>query len=189
MVSIYVIYLILGCIGYALFIFADFNKTKKIHPAFNYAFAIGILLLFYSTLRILQIYPASFKLPGLWPLVFFTLAFLSLAIQFYILFFAIPFNETYVEIGEYEIVDTGFFGTSRHPGVIWFFFFYFFLWVGTGKTMIVWAGIIWTLADIIHVYLQDRYFFPRMFKDYDVYIREVPFMIPTKRSLNNLFKK
>ncbi len=189
MVSIYVIYVILGLIGYSLFVFADFNKTKKIHLAFNYAFPIGILLLIFSTFRILQLFPTSFKLPGLWPLVFFVLAFLSLAVQIYILFFAIPFSETYVEIGDYEIVDTGFFGASRHPGVIWFFFFYLFMWLGTGKTMIIWAGIIWTLADIIHVYLQDRVFFPRMFKDYDVYIREVPFMIPTKKSLKNFFKK
>jgi len=55
--------------------------------------------------------------------------------------------------------------------------------------MILWANAVWTICDIIHVYLQDRFFFPRMFKDYDVYIRKVPFMIPTRKSLNNFFKK
>lgn len=183
------IYVLLGVIGYLLFIFADFNKMKKIHPVFNATFAVGMLLLITSTFVILQDYPVSFRLPGIWSVICIILASLSMGVQFYILFFAIPFTKTYVEIGNYTIVDTGFFGLSRHPGVMWFFLFYFFLWLGIGKMMLLWAGIIWTAMDVLHVYIQDRFIFPRMFKDYDVYIEKVPFLIPTKQSIKDTLRR
>ncbi|MEQ8201182.1 MAG: hypothetical protein ABRQ24_07160 [Syntrophomonadaceae bacterium] len=183
------VYVILGVIGYLLFILADLNKTKEIHPVFNFAAAVGLLLLIFSTIRIVQVFPASFRLPGIWPLICFIIASLCMGIQLYIIFFAVPFNKTYVEIGDYEIVDTGFFALARHPGVMWFFLFYLLLWLGTGKMMVLWANVVWTICDVIHVFLQDRLFFPRMFKDYDVYISRVPFMIPNRKSLNNFFKK
>lgn len=182
-------YLLLGVLGYLLLIIADLNKVKQIHPFLNAAFGAGVIIIGLATAGILLDYPASFTLPGTLPTIFVALAVPCILIQLYILFFAVPFKQTYVELGNYQIIDTGFFGLARHPGVMWFFLFYTFLWLGTGKMMVLWANVVWTACDIIHVYLQDRVFFPRMFKDYDVYIRKVPFMIPTRKSLKNFFKK
>lgn len=186
MVSISMFYLILGCLAYVVLYVFDLNKIKQIHPALNLSFALGLLMLLWAAVGIWLSSPASFRLPGPLPLIFGSLAALALILQIYVLFFAVPFHDTYVEMEKTnKIVDTGMFALARHPGVIWFFFVFLFLWLATGKMMLMWAGIIWTAMDIVHVYIQDRYQFPLMFDDYDVYIRKVPFLIPTKDSIKN----
>lgn len=183
------LYLIIGCIAFILFILADVNKLKTIHPVLHALFGLGLLLLLWSTIQIVRINPADFILPGPWQTTCAILATVSLGFQLYVLFFAIPFDKTYVTLGNNKIVDTGFFALARHPGVIWFFFFFVFLWLYSGRMLILWAGLAWTAMDILHVFIQDRFIFPRMFDGYDVYIKKVPFMIPTIHSIRNGLKR
>ncbi len=179
-------YLIFGCLAFAVLYVFDFNKIKQIHPTLNISFAAGLLMLFGAAMGVWLSSPVSFRLPGPLPWIFGSLAAVALILQLYVLFFAIPFQETYLELEKSnKVVDTGMFALARHPGVIWFFFLFLFLWLATGKMMLMWAGIIWTAMDVLHVYIQDRYQFPLMFEDYDVYTRKVPFLIPTKDSIKN----
>lgn len=138
---------------------------------------------------ILRTNPASFSLPKPWLIICAALAAVNLGIQLYVLFFAVPFQKTYVGLGDNKIVDTGFFALARHPGVIWFFFFFTFLWLYSGRMLILLAGLAWTAMDVVHVFIQDRFIFPRMFNGYDVYIKKVPFMIPTIQSIKNSLKR
>ena len=102
----------------------------------------------------------------------------------YALFIALPFQKTYMEIEkDNKVIDKGMYALCRHPGVLWFFFFYLFLWLASGKMIIMWAGIIWTIMDIIHVYVQERWLFPKNLRGYDQYQKRVPFLIPNARSI------
>ncbi|MFA7077395.1 MAG: hypothetical protein WC147_03140 [Syntrophomonas sp.] len=183
------IYIILGCLAFIILTMFDQNKYKQIHNYLNLCFPTGILILAFSTVAILLNGFASFALPLFFRMVFYALAVLSLILQLYTLFFALPFSKTYVNLGKgNQVIDTGMFALCRHPGVIWFFFFYLFLWVASGKMTVLWAGIIWTILDILHVYIQDRWYFPKILNEYNLYITRVPFLIPNKNSLKNAFQ-
>jgi hypothetical protein len=62
-----------------------------------------------------------------------------------------------------------------------FFFFYY----TTGAVDLIKAAVIWTAIDIFHVYLQEKLFFPKMFPSYRNYMKEVPMLIPTTKSIKN----
>ncbi len=183
-------YIIIGCISYILLFIFDFNKIKQIHPLLNATFGLGVIMLIGAGIGVLTTSPVNFWLPNYFRIIFAILAIISFVLQIYTLFFAIPFDKTYLDlnIGN-KVVDTGMFALSRHPGVIWFFFLSIFLWLASGKMMMIWAGIIWTAFDVLHVYIQDRWQFPLMFSDYNVYIRKVPFLIPTLQSIKNSLKR
>ncbi|MGI6685579.1 MAG: hypothetical protein ACOX47_08970 [Bacillota bacterium] len=115
------------------------------------------------------------------------LAAISLLLIPYALFFALPFRKTYIETeNKNTVVDQGMYALCRHPGVMWFFFFYFFLWLTSGKMTVMWAGMIWTIMDIIHVYVQDRWLFPKTLIGYDSYQEKVPFLVPNLKSIKQL---
>lgn len=86
-----------------------------------------------------------------------------------------------------SVVKKGVYALCRHPGVIWFFFFYLFLWLATGIKIMLWSGIIWTGMDILHIYIQDRWLFPKTLKGYELYKKEVPFLIPNLTSAKKCF--
>jgi protein-S-isoprenylcysteine O-methyltransferase Ste14 len=45
------------------------------------------------------------------------------------------------------------------------------------------AAPIFVILNMALVIVQDRYFFPKMFKGYDVYQRETPMLVPSRRSM------
>jgi hypothetical protein len=75
----------------------------------------------------------------------------------------------------------------RHPGVIWFFFLYLFLFLSTGTKVMLQAWIVWTVMDIIHIYVQDKWIFPKSLCDYQVYQGNTPFLIPSIASIKKCF--
>ncbi len=109
---------------------------------------------------------------------------LSMLLLVYSLFLELPFVNTY---GRREhsnrLVDTGTYALCRHPGVLWFGFAFFFFFLLTGARLIAFAGIIWTALDVLHVYIQEKLFFKRMFPDYELYIKHTPMLIPTLGSI------
>lgn len=46
------------------------------------------------------------------------------------------------------------------------------------------ASPIWLSLDILWVVLQEKFFFSKMFKDYDSYKQETPMLFPSKKSLS-----
>lgn len=177
-------YLVLGCFAFIMLYIFDLNKIFEISRWINISFGIGVGLLIIATTGILLTETPQFFLPTIPRLFFGILALGALTCQLYAIFFALPFKKTYVDgEGKAPLVDTGFFSLCRHPGVPFFIFLFFFLWLTTGIQMVFWAGIIWTIMDIIHVYVQDRWLFPRYLSGYEQYRHQVPFLIPDITSI------
>ena len=185
------IFIIIGCIAFIFLYIFDLNKIVFLHRNINICFAVGLLLLVFSTMGILLGSFENFEVSISLQLFFGAMSISSLLLIIYSLFFALPFGKTYIEVEKGNtVVDTGMYALCRHPGVIWFFFFYLFLWLASGKMMIMWAGIIWTGMDIVHVYVQDRWLFPKNLNGYDSYKNKVPFLVPNlasiKKSISSL---
>ncbi len=169
----------MGCLSFIFFYLFDLNKIFLIHKWISIFFAIGVVLLTVSTMALwfgnFMIPEIFYPMQWLWG----ALSFISLSLMIYTLFLGIPFTKTYIEFNkENFVVDTGVYALCRHPGVIWFFFFYLFLWLASGKIILMWAAIVWTFMDIIYVYVQDRWLFPKTLIGYDAYKSSVPFLIP-----------
>jgi protein-S-isoprenylcysteine O-methyltransferase Ste14 len=73
---------------------------------------------------------------------------------------------------------------ARHPGVTWFTLFILSLILVSKSKLLLIAAPIFILLDIFLVILQDKFFFRRMFADYDKYQRETPMLLPNKKSIN-----
>ena len=180
-------YIILGCLAFIFLYIFDINKIWSFHKAFNIFFAIGILLLGGATLGLLISSFQDFTFSWTARLLFGVVGVIFLYFQLYALFIALPFKETYVDISNRgnQVTDKGMYALSRHPGVICFFSFFLFLWLASGKMIILWAGLVWTIMDIIHVYVQDRWIFPITLNGYNEYKKTTPFLVPNYSNLRN----
>lgn len=178
------VFIAIGCAAFIFLYIFDLNKIFSVHRVLNLCFAIGITLLTFSTLGILLSDLESIKEITPAQIVYWVLAVVFLILLLYSLFFALPFVDTYVN-GEEEniVIDTGVYAFCRHPGVIWFIFLFFFLWLASGLEMMFWAGLVWTAMDILHVYVQDRWLFPKCLVNYESYKRQTPFLIPNIGSI------
>lgn len=178
------IYIFTGCLSFVFFYIFDLNKIKFKKRSFNIFFAAGIALMAVSTVGVLFESNRFFEFSTALKLLFGTLSIVSLFMILYSLFFALPFHKTYIDTKKGEaVINTGMYTLCRHPGVIWFFFFYLFLLLASGRIMMIWAAIIWITMDIIYVYIQDRWLFPKTLNGYEEYKSEVPFLIPNLASI------
>lgn len=107
------------------------------------------------------------------------------ALLIYSLFIEIPFRRTYAGAGPPDsLVTTGTYGLCRHPGVLWFIGGLAGFAMATDSRLALAAVPIWGGLDIAYAFLQDRYYFPKIFGTaYRHYQRRVPFLVPTRQSL------
>ncbi|MFZ5352319.1 MAG: hypothetical protein ACOZCL_06285 [Bacillota bacterium] len=148
---------ICGCIGAALILFS------------------AIMLAIVSKKAVL---PLSLRLTAI------VLCILSVFLLVYSLFIELPFKTTYAQKKHSSIlIDTGTYALCRHPGVLWFAFIFFFYYFATGAELVIAGGLIWTSLDVLHVYLQEKLFFLKMFPSYADYMSYTPMLIPTKSSI------
>src|SRR5665648_1044449 len=59
---------------------------------------------------------------------------------------------------------------------------FLFLGIGLGKPFVLLAGAVFTVMNILYVFIQDKYFFPKTFKNYDHYQQHTNFLLPSKHS-------
>ncbi|MDF2530691.1 MAG: putative rane protein [Clostridia bacterium] len=176
-------YIITGAIAFIfLFLFDIYTLTnagikKKIFGV------LGLGLFTYSALMV-AITSERVYLPMTLRVIGFILWAVTGALLIYSLFLELPFVRTYGKNQHSnELVDTGTYALCRHPGVLWFGLMFLFFFFTTGAKLLIPAGILWTGIDVFHVYLQEKLFFPKMFPRYKDYMREVPMLIPTERSI------
>jgi len=99
-------------------------------------------------------------------------------------FIELPSAKTYVQPGVgSELVTTGTWALTRHPGVLWYALGLVALLLATRSTVLLFCAPVWIAMDIVHVVMEDVYFFPRMFPDYPQYKQQTPMLIPTRRSI------
>ena len=176
-------YILLGAISFIFFFFFDIytlnNKGTK-----KKIFGItGLATFIYSALMVTM---SSEKINFSLAIKIIAFMFLSVVafLLVYSLFLALPFVKTYGKVQHNsELVDTGTYALCRHPGVLWFGFLFLFLFFASGSVLLISAGIIWTSIDVLHVYLQEKLFFFKIFPEYRTYIKTTPMLIPTKSSI------
>ena len=167
----------IGLSAFLLFAFGDLNTLRWKTKMLNAAFFLGCSLLLYSTASL--VWP---MLPGapLWRLVLFGgAAACFFALLMYALFFAIPFDETYLsQVTGRKVCRTGMYGMCRHPGVLWFAGMYLCLYLAVPAAKLLMAALAFNAANLIYMLWQDVYLFPKTFVDYEDYKLSVPLLIP-----------
>ena len=183
------IYLLLGSCSFLFFIFYDLNDIKLYNRFFKSFFAIGSFTLIFSTVMIVQSNSPMFLFTNLGRIFFAISALLSLFLLIYTLFFALPWKKTYLELAKNDkVVNKGFYALCRHPGVLWFIAFYFSLWLFSGVQLLFFAAILFSILNIIYIYIQEKYFFPHLFTDYTLYQKNTPFLFPTFSSIKRCWE-
>ena len=177
---------ILGGIAFLLFAIYDLEQARivprRFHAIVQFFFLIGFLLLMVATVHAVwgavDTVVCDLKLAG-----GLALALLFFILLLYTLFFALPFEETYVTQTGKRTYDKGMYALCRHPGVLWFAGFYFSLWFALGSAALLWIAILYSGLNVGYIILQDMVTFPRIFSDYEAYRQRVPFLLPTPASL------
>lgn len=177
--------LLLGILGFALFLLYDVNSFTWRSRLLHKAFALGAVLLAGATALDLA---AAFQVgafSGFEDGVLLGVGALCLAALIYCLFFALPFSETYQDAGGPPAVcDRGVYALCRHPGVLCLLGMYLFWGLGAlPAAMLLRNGLIFSGLNTAYVCFQDRITFPRTFPDYPDYQKTVPFLIPTGTSI------
>lgn len=176
--------LIPGCLGFIFFILCDINQISIKSRLLKTLFPLGCLCLIRSTLMIASSTGEVFFVPWTAKYTFGFLALLMLAMLVYTLFFALPFKKTYISLeGLERVYDQGMYALCRHPGVLWLAGFYLAYAVYLGSSLMLKAGLVYSLLNLIYVWLQDRFIFPRQFVNYAEYQAGTPFLIPSFESL------
>jgi len=183
------IQLCLALLGFALLFLGDYNSVAWRRGILRPAFFVGGALIGAAVITDLSI---AFYLGAIRN---FDFLLLGLGIFFftalvYALFFAIPFQESYVEEQkERKTYRGGLYALCRHSGVWFFFLCLLTLGIAALPTHLLWRGLFYTALNIIYSYFQDKYIFPKVFSDHGDYCREVPFLIPTGESLRRFLHR
>ncbi len=176
-------YIWLGAIGFLVLYSFDLLALRRIPYAKQIVGLAAMGMIGYAHLMVslrgpkLPL-PADLAYVG-WPL--FVLGSLAL---FYSLFFEIPFRATYLKegVGE-QLVTTGTYALTRHPGVLWYALLLVAQILISRSRWAVYAAPIWLLMDVLWVWIQERFFFSRMFSGYESYKQETPMLIPNRQSI------
>lgn len=173
----------LGIVGFFCYFLYDENSVKKIAGWMGSLFLVGSILLVAATgILFWKNREGMFRTPvdKAWMAggVFF------LCLLVYTLFFALPFEATYVEESKYrEAYTEGIYALCRHPGVLWFGGVYLCagaLWESLEGTVFAVAVV---LLNILYAAFQDVYSFPRTFSNYEEYKKTTPFLVPNRGSI------
>jgi len=86
------------------------------------------------------------------------------------------------------LIKTGTYALVRHPGVIWYVLFLIALLLVSRSKLFLIAAPIWIFMDILYVFVQEKFYFSRMFPGYGEYKKETPMLIPTRKSLASFWR-
>ena len=183
------VYILTGSLSFFLFILYDINQVTKNYGCIRPFFAAGFLLLACSTVMLPFCSSPGLVFPGAARLFFGIVALAFLALLIYSLFFALPFQKTYLHGAEKSpVYSGGVYALCRHPGVLWFIGFYLFYSLFFGSRLLFWAWLVFSAWNLLYVWLQDRFFFPRLFSDYQLYQKSTPFLIPNYQSIRRCLR-
>lgn len=178
-----------GLCGFLLFGIYDVNsvvlKKKWLKPTFF----SGLMLVVLATVMMFAAGWEPNETGRGRQAVFLILAAVFLMLLIYTLFFALPFEETYIRETELPAVySKGVYALCRHPGVLWFVGMYACFAAAMPTDLMIGGGLVFSLCNILYVVMQDLWTFPHCFCDYSDYKKHVPFLIPTVQSGKNCIK-
>lgn len=177
------IYILTGAAAFVFLFFFDVYTLKDKSLQKYICGLAGLGLLVFSAVMAVTVSEAH-TFPGFIRYPAWLLLAAAVWLLIYSLFLELPFDNTYKSKQHSTVlIDTGTYALCRHPGVLWFALLFLFFFLATGAELLIAAGIIWTCLDVLHVYLQEKLFFTRMFPGYAGYMESTPMLIPTSRSL------
>jgi protein-S-isoprenylcysteine O-methyltransferase Ste14 len=184
-----VIHLLLSFSGYAWGVLHDIaalRGTPYAKPVCLVMSAAGHLTGLYGLMR----HSSRWNPPLALRLLCFVLAPAGWAAMFYSVMVEIPFRKGWVERGHTpEIVTTGTYALTRHPGVFWFTIAVFASAVATRSKRLLLAAPILVAGDVAHVGFQERFILTSVFgTSYVRYQQRTPFVVPTPASLRRFVR-
>ena len=177
-------YVAIGCLGFLIIHLFDIVSLKRVTGAKPFTWILGSGLIAYALVMV-GLHSDKLPLP-LWSTwLGWALLAMSLSLLIYSLFINLPFRKTYIAkgVGD-ELITTGLYALTRHPGVIWFILFMLSLIPVSRSSLLLIAAPIFILLDIALVIVQDKFCLGKMFDGYDSYRRETPMLVPNRRSMN-----
>ncbi|MGE0902797.1 methyltransferase family protein [Dehalococcoides mccartyi] len=182
-------YVFIGAIGFSLVHIFDFVALKKLPLLKPILWLSGSALLVYAGFMVC-FNGNSFLLPVWLNAAGWAVFAAGIYFFLYSLFVNLPFGKTYVQTGVGDkLVTSGFYALVRHPGVPWFVLAMAGMTLGAGTDFALWAAVIWSLLDILLVYIQDRWVFGKMFPGYAQYQKTTPMLIPNRKSIAAYIKQ
>ena len=172
--------------GVASFLVAftfDFVSIKRL------PFAKQAVVIIVVGLQAYAIFAACWDISRFWLPVYITvIAWILLPLWglllLYSLVLELPIADTYSRPGVgRNLVTKGTYALVRHPGVIWYILALVTLLIACRSKVLLIAVPVWAALDVLHVYVQDRFLFPRMFSDYLQYQKRTPMLFPTISSI------
>lgn len=174
---------LLGALGFPIALGIDVAALAGLRWGKRFVGLLSAALMGYALVRAVLAQP-KLALPAALAWLGWPLLLVATALLVYSLFLEIPFRRTYVEAGASSaLVRTGTYALTRHPGVLWFTLLLVALLLVSRSRLLLWAGPIWLGLDVLAVWIQDRFYFSRMFPGYEQYKRETPMLIPTRESI------
>jgi protein-S-isoprenylcysteine O-methyltransferase Ste14 len=175
--------ILIGIAGALIIHIVDVVSLKKIPLLKPLIWIIGIGMGLYSIIR-LCLSPDKLSLPVWSTICGWILLAVSVSIFLSALFINLPFRKTYIETGVGDkLIKTGLYSLARHPGVLAFTTLMISLVLVSNSKQILIATPVFVFIDIVLVIIQDRIFFPKMFKNYGKYSQEIPMLLPNRRSI------
>ncbi len=180
-------YVMIGGLSFILFCFYDLNSIFWKNKFLNLFFLFGLVGIGFSTSRVIwsfrEIISANLGQKYGW----LALSLVCLALLIHSLFFALPFEKTYVTHTAKKVYTEGVYALCRHPGVLWFIGIYLSLYFLIERPLMLIMAIMFSFFNFLYIVLQDLWTFPKTFIDYDVYKEKTPFLIPNFTSIQRCF--
>lgn len=175
--------LLLGSIAFLLYFIYDLNSILWNNRILHYSFFAGTALLCGATILMIWQCEGTTERPLILSIIFGSLTVVFLLLLIYTLFFALPFDATYLEAENGRMAYTErVYALCRHPGVLWFIGFYVCLALLKSSNQLLIFGGVFSLWNILYILFQDVYTFPRTFCNYKEYQKTTPFLIPNAGS-------
>lgn len=177
-------YISLGVFAFVMFGVYDINSVKAKSKILQITFFIGVLLLSAATGLLLWKGWNTVDIVINRAVPFLAMGLFFLLLLIYTLFFALPFNETYISsLEKPKVCMKGIYGICRHPGFWCFLGMYACFAIAIPERGMIAGAAIFCILNFVYIVIQDMWTFPNCFGDYHQYKEKVPFLIPTKESL------
>ena len=176
--------LILGVVGFLLYLIYDVNSFTWQRQLPRTFFLLGTLCIGAAAGLDIAAAVRADAFRGAVDLLLLAAAALSFGALIYVLFFALPFDETYTEQENGRpVCDRGAYALCRHPGIPCFFAVFLFLGFAALPAGLLGHGMVFSLLNLGYAVFQDRVTFPKTFSNYETYRKKVPFLLPTRSSI------
>jgi len=174
-------YILLGVFAFGLVLLFDWINLRRLSVIKLLTWVTALALLVYAIIKLILETPRLNLSAFTTPLGLFLLT-ISVCLLVYSLFIEIPFVTTFATTATNKLVTSGTYALVRHPGVLWLALVFISLLILFPSGILLLAAIVWSGADVLLVFIQDRFLFPKMFPDYFEYRRQTPFLLPTRAS-------